>query len=127
MTEGYKTEAEGYAASLRQQAAWIEESPAADMIDADELREAAAFIERISVAATPASLTDEVIDAYLKSTGDWCEPHEAERECGVPIECDISQDDADSINTQLRDGIRSTYGELTALAMVSRPHRGGER
>jgi hypothetical protein len=42
------TEAEGYASSLRQQAAWIEESPAAEMIDADELRAAASFIERQS-------------------------------------------------------------------------------
>jgi len=41
-------EAEGHAASLRQQAAWIEESPAAEMIDADELRAAANFIERLS-------------------------------------------------------------------------------
>lgn len=40
------TEAEGYAASLRQQAQWIEDAGQAVDFDADELRAAADFIER---------------------------------------------------------------------------------
>lgn len=42
----YKSLAKGYAASLRQQAAWIEDSIAADDLDSDELLNAASFIER---------------------------------------------------------------------------------
>lgn len=39
-------EAEGYAASLRQQAQWIEDAGQAVDFDADELRAAADFIDR---------------------------------------------------------------------------------
>jgi len=41
----FKNAAEGYAASLRQQASWIDGAGAEDL-DADELRAAADFIER---------------------------------------------------------------------------------
>jgi hypothetical protein len=42
--EGYLSEAEGYAASLRQMAQWCEEYP--HDVDRDELLAAADFIER---------------------------------------------------------------------------------
>jgi hypothetical protein len=47
---GY-TEAEGYAASLRQQARWVRECKLDGTIDADELDAAAMFIDRISAVA----------------------------------------------------------------------------
>lgn len=47
MTEGYKSEAEGYAASLRQQAKWVRECKLDGTIDADEFDAAADFIERL--------------------------------------------------------------------------------
>lgn len=53
----FKTEAEGYAASLRQQATWIDSSRYTEDLDADELRAAAEFIERQG-SITPAPAVD---------------------------------------------------------------------
>jgi hypothetical protein len=51
MIERGYTEAEGYAASLRQQARWIREHNLEDKLDADELEAAAEYIERAAVAS----------------------------------------------------------------------------
>jgi hypothetical protein len=50
MVERGYTEAEGYAASLRQQAGWIREHGLEDKLDADELDAAADYIERTAAA-----------------------------------------------------------------------------
>lgn len=63
------------------------------------------------------SISDEMLDAHLKATGEWVEPHDAERECGVPIECDISQADADQINTDTRAALRKGYEAAFGLSL----------
>jgi hypothetical protein len=74
-TQGFN-EAEGYAASLRQQADWIDAGESSTELDPDELRAAADFIDR-QAAALPllkavleeARLQIEYLDAKFQPTG----------------------------------------------------------
>lgn len=66
MTEGYKSEAEGYVASLRQQAKWVRECKLDGTIDADELDAAADFIDRLSASAqAPGNPSREAIATII--------------------------------------------------------------
>lgn len=65
-------------------------------------------------------ITDEMLDAHLKAVGHWVEPWTAERECGVPIECDMSQEDADSINADSRDELRKGYAAALSIPSQDR-------
>lgn len=60
----------------------------------------------------PKAVSDAVLNDILKATGEWCEPYTAPRESGVPVDNDISQEDADSINA---DG-RERYRGILAIA-----------
>ena len=74
-------------------------------------------------AAQPASplrgITDEMLNAHLKSTAEWVDPYEAATECGVAIECGITQDEADQLNAQSRASLRVGY----AAAFASPPEQ----
>jgi hypothetical protein len=50
--------------------------------------------------------TDEMLNAWLKLTGEWVEPYEAERESGVEIECSITPEWADELNADQREVLR---------------------
>ena len=67
-----------------------------------------------SVNGAGGAITDEMLNAHLKATGAWVEPHEAETECGVAIECDLTQEDADQINSDQRDDLRTGYAAMLA-------------
>ena len=40
----------------------------------------------------------EILEAMVRASGGWVEPYKAPRESGVPVECDISDEDAAFIN-----------------------------
>jgi hypothetical protein len=63
-------------------------------------------------------LTDAMCDAFLKATGEWIEPHEAETEDGQPVEMGITQEDADEFNAQAREQIRKGYAAAIAVGGV---------
>jgi len=79
--------------------------------------------EVLALAAPSASplrgITDEMLNVHLKATAEWVDPYEAAIECGVPIECGITQDDADEFNAQSRASLRVGY----AAALASSPER----
>ena len=58
--------------------------------------------------------SDEWCNAFLRATGEWVEPYEPETECGVPIECGITQEDADQINAEAREQVRKGYAAALA-------------
>lgn len=83
--------------------------------------EAADEIERLTAPAQRQQVpSDEWCDAYLKATGEWVEPYEPETECGVAIECGITQDDADQMNAESRDQIRKGYAAALAFPSTER-------
>lgn len=68
--------------------------------------------------AVARAMTDEMLNAHLKATNEWVEPYEAATECGVPIECGITQEDADELNAQSREHLRIGYvAALTPAAL----------
>lgn len=87
LTMAGHTEAEGYAASLRQMARWVEEAlddgtpydQRIDLgdIDIDELRAAADFIERSSTASLPPQVQGEPNDARVRELTDAMARNEA--------------------------------------------------
>ncbi len=56
----------------------------------------------------PREPTEEMLEAALDATGDRILPFAAERECGVPVECDISEEDALIIN----EGTKAAFAEI---------------
>jgi hypothetical protein len=71
-------------------------------------------LRAVDLPQSPAELTDEMIEAYLRSEGEWAEPFTAERESGVAVECDLSQTDADWINSDTAARLRRMYAALSA-------------
>jgi hypothetical protein len=67
--------------------------------------------------------SDEWCNAFLKATGEWIEPHEPETECGVPMECEITQEFADELNADARKQIRKGYA---AACSIPSTNRGGK-
>ncbi|MHB8272693.1 hypothetical protein [Bradyrhizobium sp.] len=84
---------------------------------------------RAALTATPqrfdktAELSDEWCDAFLKATGEWIDTYEPETECGVAMECEITQEFADELNASAREQIRKGYA---AACAVARPERGSK-
>lgn len=74
-----------------------------------QVSNAAKEVNCLHGAAQAPVLSDAWCDAFLKATGEWIEAHEAETECGVPMECEITQADADEFNAQAREAIRKGY------------------
>jgi len=60
------------------------------------------------------AITDEMLNAHLKATGDWVDPFPAEYEEGTQISGELSQDDADWINAGNRDHLRKGYAAAFA-------------
>ena len=58
--------------------------------------------------------SDEWCEAYLKAMGDWIEAYEAKTECGVPVECEITQEWADELNTESVAAIRKGFAAANA-------------
>ena len=82
--------------------------------------ESAAFIRSAAPPASPLrGITDEMLNAHLKATAEWVDPYEAATECGVAIECGITQDEADQLNAQSRASLRVGY----AAAFASPPEQ----
>lgn len=69
------TPAEGYAASLRQQAEWADVELAEAAIDTDELRAAAEFIERqAKLLAEAERALNKCLHLFWKIGGDYRDP-----------------------------------------------------
>ena len=51
-------------------------------------------------------VTEAMIDRAVQASGWFVTPHVAPRECGVPIECDLSEADAAQLNKEMRDELR---------------------
>lgn len=97
-----------------------------DAVDAWNTRQAAsqgnARVSQVEVQ-TGVVITDDMLNAHLKVTGEWVKPFEAEYEGGVQISCELTQEDADSINSESRDQLRRGYvaaldGAAQASAMT---------
>ncbi len=59
--------------------------------------------------------TDEMLNAFLKATGEWIDPYEPATECGVEVECGLSQDDADELNAQSRAMLRKGLSAMNDI------------
>jgi hypothetical protein len=68
------------------------------------------------VAQSVTEPSDEWCNAFLKATGEWIEPHEPETECGVPMECEITQEFADELNADARKQIRKGYAAACSIS-----------
>jgi bacterioferritin-associated ferredoxin len=83
------------------------------------------IVDARATLAPPASplrgrVTDEMLNAHLKSTAEWVDPYEAATECGVAIECGITQDEADQLNAQSRASLRVGYAAAFASPGTAR-------
>ena len=66
----------------------------------------------------PVEPTAEMLRAGMDDLGWWVEPYEAPRESGVPIDSDMSAEDAAVINAQQIEVVASCYrAMLAALRM----------
>jgi hypothetical protein len=72
------------------------------------------------VAQSVTEPSDEWCNAFLKATGEWIEPHEPETECGVPMECEITQEFADELNADARKQIRKGYAAACSIPSTQR-------
>lgn len=64
----------------------------------------------------PVEPTEEMIEAALEESGWRVEPYTSPRESGVPIECDMSVDDAAAINQAGRDAHAATFRVMLAAS-----------
>lgn len=74
--------------------------------------------------------TDAQLRAFAQALGLWVEPHEAEKENGIPVECGISQDDADYFNDEGIAGMRKAWNRAFGVPAEGQPQRqcgGGQR
>ena len=62
----------------------------------------------------PVEPTREMCEAAVRRGGGWADSYIAPRESGVPLDCDISQEDADEINR-----LSCTEAALDYAAMLS--------
>ena len=72
-------------------------------------------IERLRSQLVSAVPSDEFINAFLKADGSFVYPHVALRESGVPVDMDISQDDADAFNAEARNQFRASWTKAKTL------------
>jgi hypothetical protein len=85
-----------------------------------------AALEAFGAAQAPV-ITDEMLNAHIKALGDWAEAFTAERESGVPVDCDISQEDADFFNEEERKRLRIGYeAALAVTSTQEKPLREGQ-
>jgi hypothetical protein len=85
-----------------------------------------AALEAFGDAQAPV-ITDEMLNAHIKALGDWAEAFTAERESGVPVDCDISQEDADFFNEEERKRLRIGYeAALAVTSTQDKPLREGQ-
>ena len=70
----------------------------------------------IDALARDLVITDEMLNAHIKALGDWAEAFTAERESGVSVDCDISQEDADFFNEEERRRLRIGYEAALAVS-----------
>lgn len=75
----------------------------------------------------PATATDEMLEAALDATGERAVAYVAPRECGVPVDCDISEDDARSFNDEGKKGHAATYAAMIAAALPRQPEKEGSK
>lgn len=80
----------------------------------------AALAARVAVPEgwrlVPVEPTPEMAEAFLQSAGLWVEPYVAEKESGVPIECEITKEDADEFNAVAVRGFARDYAVILAAA-----------
>lgn len=69
-----------------------------------------------ALVLVPVEPTDAMLRAACEAAGWWAKPYTAPRECGVPIECDMSQEDADLINKDGMEAMRKQYKAMLAAA-----------
>ncbi len=62
----------------------------------------------------PVEPTEAMLEAALDATGERILPFEAERESGVPVECDISEEDALAINEGTKAAFAAIYRAMIA-------------
>jgi hypothetical protein len=110
------------AATPSEPAAWHVEGPGGRWlhvhpVQMDELRSAGRKLRPLftGVAQSVTEPSDEWCNAFLKATGEWIEPHEPETECGVPMECEITQEFADELNADARKQIRKGYAAACSI------------
>lgn len=77
-------------------------------------------VDSVTVPIVP---TEEMLIAGCKAEQSWAEPYEPETESGVPIECGMSQADADEINKAMKEGALIMWNAMIAAAPVSAPAR----
>lgn len=65
--------------------------------------------------------TPEMLRAGMEDLAWWAEPHTAPRESGVPTDSDLSQEEADFINTHGMDALRSAFLAMLAAAPGGTP------
>lgn len=65
----------------------------------------------------PVEPTAEMLRAGMDDLGWWVEPYEAPRESGVPIDSDMSAEDAAVINAQQIEVVASCYRAMLAAAL----------
>lgn len=65
----------------------------------------------------PVEPTPEMLRAGMDDLGWWVEPYEAPRESGVPIDSDMSAEDAAVINAQQIEVVASCYRAMLAAAL----------
>jgi Lar family restriction alleviation protein len=100
---------------------WCKDSPpSASFDDCGGCRARLALAQRGNVAQSVTEPSDEWCNAFLKATGEWIEPHEPETECGVPMECEITQEFADELNADARKQIRKGYAAACSISSTDR-------
>ena len=60
--------------------------------------------------------SDEWCNAFLKGRGEWIEPYDPPTECGVQVECEITQEWADELNAEARAYIRKGFAAALTAA-----------
>jgi hypothetical protein len=65
----------------------------------------------------PAEATEAMLEAAMDITGTRVAPFVAERESGVPVECDISDEDAASIN----EATHAAHADIWATMIAASP------
>lgn len=61
--------------------------------------------------------TDEMLEAALDKRGERVVPYTAERESGVPVECDIDEATANYCNVAAKEGYATVHAAMLAASL----------
>lgn len=79
---------------------------------------AIAALAAAGFALVPRDPTGEMFSAALDATGDRVEPYTAPRECGVPMDSDITADEAAQFNEEIMQGYGKIYRAMLAASQL---------